>query len=88
MQKDFDKWNLQKKQLDIRDDRFFFKEGEVWWCAVGLNIGSESCGKGDTFRRPVLILKKLSSTAFIGIPFSSQPKSGSWFTEVMVNGIR
>ena len=75
MLKDFDKWNTQKKELDIRKEEFFFKDGEIWWCSVGVNIGSESCGKGETFRRPVLVLRKLSSTAFIGIPFLRSQKS-------------
>ena len=87
MQKDFDKWNENKKALDVRNEKFLFKTGDIWWCSVGVNIGSESCGKGDTFRRPVLVLRKLSATGFIGIPLSSQPKRGSWFTSVIVNGV-
>lgn len=27
----------------------YFKEGVVWWCSVGLNIGEEEFGKGPTF---------------------------------------
>lgn len=87
MEKDFDGWNEKKKELDQRREKFFFKDGEIWWCSVGLNIGSESCGKGNTFRRPVLVLRKLSATQFIGIPLSTQPKKGSWFTSVVVNGV-
>ena len=36
----------------------FFKEGEIWWCHLGENVGTEMNGKGDFFTRPVLILKK------------------------------
>lgn len=86
MEKNFDEWNKQKKILDERQNNTFFKEGDIWWCSVGINIGNESCGKGDTFNRPVLVLRKLSRSIYIGVPISSQKKSGSWFTEITVNG--
>jgi len=82
MQKDFDAWNKIKKDLEIKEQRFFFKEGEIWWISVGLNIAQESCGKGSIFRRPVLVLRKLSSDTFIGIPLSSKDKTGTWFTDI------
>ncbi len=83
--KSFDNWNLHKKNLDVRENLFLFHEGEIWWSAVGVNIGDESCGKGETFRRPVLILKKLSQKSFIGIPLSTKRKAGSWFTEIRIH---
>jgi mRNA interferase MazF len=86
MEKDFDQWNTQKKALDRRTDEFFFKQGEIWWCSVGLNVAIESCGKGDTFRRPVLVLKKLSHISFIGIPLSTKQKQGTWFAPIPVLG--
>jgi len=75
-------WNKIKKDLEIKEQRFFFKEGEIWWISVGLNIAQESCGKGSIFRRPVLVLRKLSSDTFIGIPLSSKDKTGTWFTDI------
>ncbi|MEN9621895.1 MAG: hypothetical protein RLZZ67_329 [Candidatus Parcubacteria bacterium] len=84
MEKDFDEWNKQKKVLERKQDKFLFKEGEIWWCAIGLNVGNESCGKGTTFRRPILVIKKLSSSQCIGIPLSTQRKVGSWFTSIFI----
>lgn len=81
MKKDFNSWNEQKKWLDIASDRKFFKEWEIWRTAIGANIGSESCGKGETFRRPVLVLKKLSATSCIAIPLSTQEKIWSRYAE-------
>ncbi|MDD5721345.1 MAG: hypothetical protein PHT16_02780 [Candidatus Pacebacteria bacterium] len=78
MEKDFDKWNEIKKELDVKEQKFFFKEGEIWWMSVGLNVAKESCGKGIIFRRPVLILRKLSSDSFIGLPLTSKKKIGSF----------
>lgn len=85
MLKDFDKWNEFKKELDKLDKKFFFKEGEIWWMSVGLNIAMESCGKGKTLRRPVLIYKKLSGNLFIGLPLTSKEKTGTWFTDISIN---
>jgi mRNA interferase MazF len=85
MQKNFDSWNEKKKVLEEMKKDFFFHEAEVWWCAIGLNVQSESCGKGENYQRPVLILKKLSGSSFIGIPLSSQNKVGSWFVEISMH---
>ncbi|MDD5212900.1 MAG: type II toxin-antitoxin system PemK/MazF family toxin [Candidatus Gracilibacteria bacterium] len=86
MDKDFDKWNELKKSLEINNKQFLFKEGEIRRCSLGLNIRQESCGKGDGFRRPILILKKLSTTTFIGIPLSSKIKTGTWFANYKHSG--
>lgn len=86
MEKDFDKWNLKKKEIENLDEKYLFKQGDVWWCSLGLNVKSESCGKGEDYRRPVLVLKKLSSESFIGVPLSSKEKNGSWFTDITIKG--
>ncbi len=43
MEKDFDKWNNQKKIINLRSNNtdFFYHEREVWWCAIGVNVGFE-----------------------------------------------
>lgn len=86
MKKDFDSWNKDKKGLEERDIRFLFKTGDIWWCSIGLNVKTESCGKGKGFQRPVLVLKKLSRDSFIGIPLSTQEKTGSWFVDISIHG--
>lgn len=84
MEKDFDLWNENKKLLDTRRSEFLFKTGDIWWCSVGLNIQTESCGKGKNYQRPVLVLKKLSRNSFIGIPLSTKEKTGSWFVDIFI----
>ncbi|MEK7095418.1 MAG: type II toxin-antitoxin system PemK/MazF family toxin [Patescibacteria group bacterium] len=64
----------------------FFNEREVWWCSVGENVGSEVSGKGEYFRRPVLVLRKLDSFSFIGIPFTTQAKTGTWYANLKIKG--
>lgn len=86
VKKDFDKWNEKKKILEDKEDEYLFKTGDIWWCSVGLNIAQESCGKGETFRSPVLVLKKLSRQGFIGIPLSTQKKEGTWFAPITIMG--
>ena len=51
------------------------RPGEIWWCAVGENIGHEINGRGKPFSRPVLIIKVISKDMFIGIPITSTHKN-------------
>jgi len=46
--KNFDSWNEPKKLLhtSVKSNRLFH-EGDIWWCSVGLNIGSEQDGKNN-----------------------------------------
>lgn len=84
----FNNWNIKKQELHFTDtkQKVYFKEGQVWWCSLGQNIGSEALGKGEHFRCPVLILKKLSKSTCIALPLSTQEKTGSWFTEITLQG--
>lgn len=77
--KRFDDWIEVKKDLHHADSLRTAKEGEIWWCGMGENVGVEINGKGDRFARPVLILRKLSKFSFVGIPLTSQSHSGSWY---------
>ena len=52
---------------------------------MGLNIKTESCGKGEDYQRPVLVLRKLSAESFVGVPLSSKKKEGTWFCEITVH---
>ncbi|HCC83296.1 TPA: hypothetical protein DEP96_00430 [Candidatus Uhrbacteria bacterium] len=85
----FEAWHKRKQIIVDRETyrQIFFREKDVWWCSLGLNIGTESYGKGDWFRRPVLILKKLSNDLCICPPITSKRRIGSWFASIMINGI-
>ena len=71
MTKDFDKWNKKKKDLHARNDAPFYHEREIWWCTLGVNIGSEQDGSGDKYRRPILVLKGLSKETFLAVPLTT-----------------
>jgi mRNA interferase MazF len=85
MQKDFDSWNENKKKLNSTKRDLLFKEGEIWWCSIGMNIGEEVYGKGINFRRPVIIFKKLSHNSCIVIPTTTQSRMGTWYHHLNVN---
>lgn len=70
----FDEWNEVKKKLDKKTGNSLFREGQIWWCSVGQNVGSETYGKGKIFARPVLVFKRLSAQLFIGIPLTTKQK--------------
>jgi mRNA interferase MazF len=82
--KDFINWIQYKIYLNARSKYPKFKEGEVWWCSVGINIGSETDGKNDKFNRPVLILKKFNFNQFWAIPLTSKIKEENQFYSKIV----
>jgi len=72
MNKPFDSWNAFKKTLDNIDTFLLFQEREIWFVHTGINIGIEKNGKGKSFSRPVLILRKYNKQHFLGIPLTTQ----------------
>jgi mRNA interferase MazF len=76
MEKDFDSWNIHKKNIDTNQPlSFYFKEGEVWWASTGINVGFEENGKGTYFQRPILIIKKFNQHLAYTVPLTSQLKN-------------
>ncbi len=80
MQKDFDKWNTEKKIMDEKtiNKDLFFHPREIWWCSAGLNIGVEVNGKHDNFERPMLIIKKFNSEMIWSVPLTTQGKDNKY----------
>lgn len=79
IEKHFDEWIYVKAELHHKWTLRNIKEGDVWWCAFGENIGVEINGKSYEFSRPVLIIKKLSRFGFMGVPLTSQRHEGTWY---------
>ncbi len=77
--KRFKEWIGQKQYLHNINHIRNIREGEIWWCAIGENVGVEINGKSKVFSRPILVFKKLSRFGFLGIPLTSQPHQGSWY---------
>jgi mRNA interferase MazF len=75
MGKDFEKWNARKMELEESASSYYVHAREVWWCAIGLNIGFEQDGKSDLFERPVLVINKFSRHSVLVVPLTSSVKN-------------
>lgn len=75
MQKDFDRWNGRKIKINAQVLRPHFHEREIWFCYLGLNVGSEQDGGDIDFQRPVIIYKKFNNEIFWAVPLSRSRKS-------------
>jgi len=86
MNKDFDKWNKVKKEVDSKseDGRLFFTDGDIWWVHLGLNVGFESNGKDKEFIRPVIVLKKHNKYSFLALPLTTASKINKYRISVGV----
>ena len=79
MQKDFDKWNINKKTLNSNTQGPFYNEREIWWCSLGVNIGFEQDGTGDNFDRPILVIKGFNKNTFLSIGLTGKKKTGKYY---------
>ncbi len=76
MRKNFDAWNDLKKKIETEERRFYTVR-EVWWCRLGLNIGTEQDGKGEEYARPCLILRGFGSEACLVAPLTTSLRKHS-----------
>lgn len=77
--KDFDTWNGLKKELNDTSLKRNPHIGEIWWCSIGVNVGSEEDGKNDLFERPILIIKKFSREMVWVLPVTSSMKDSPYY---------
>lgn len=61
-----------------------FKERDIWWVSVGVNVGFEEDGKDSNYVRPVLIVKKFNREIFLGVPMSTKLKDNKYYVPVTV----
>ncbi len=61
------------------------KLGEIFWCYLGVNVGSEQNGSGTDKTRPVLIINKFSEKFFLGAPLTSKKHKGDWYVKISFN---
>ncbi len=86
--KKFIEWIFAKIIVDNRKRFIQIKEREVYWCSIGENIGDEENGKGEAFRRPVLIFKKFNNNIFWGIPMSTKIKDNKYYVTVILRDVK
>jgi mRNA interferase MazF len=83
--KNFNDWNTKKIKIDSFVNINHPRAGEIWWCSIGMNIGTEIYGKGNDFTRPVLVINAEGSESFIGIPLSSKIRNTKYSYTIKTN---
>ncbi len=75
----FDLWNNEKKKIHTKSESKipYFREWQVWFISMWINIWFEQDGKNEDFSRPILILKKFNKDMFLWIPSTTKVKH--WF---------
>lgn len=86
MSKNFDRWNIIKKETDAENHVPLFREREIWHFSIGENIGHEQCG-GQKFTRPVLIVRKFNTRLFWGVPLTTKTKNTRHYYEFEFKGL-
>ena len=77
-------WTIEKQKLDEEPHPdFYFYEREIWWAALGQNVGQEMDGKSKRFTRPALIYKKYSARKCLILPLTTTRKEG-WIDHLSV----
>lgn len=83
-EKYFNEWNEVKKQINNSQNPPEPREGEVWFCSLGVNIGREQDGKHKYFERPILVVRRWMKDCFLGVPLSTKIKHGNYYTHIHV----
>jgi len=83
--KKYDEWNEVKKTVTKNNIKLGIKPREIFWTKIGQNIGSEEYGKGKNFARPVIVIRKLTSDLFLGVPTTTKIKSNDYFHKFNYN---
>ena len=88
MRKDFDGWGVEKRRLHEKAARPYYHAREIWWCAVGVNVGNELDGTGKEHDRPVLVLRPFNAETFLGVALIGHPRSGPYYFSLGTIGDR
>lgn len=79
MRKEFDMWNIKKKDLHSKQYNVFYHEREIWWCSLGVNVGFEQDGTGKNFDRPVVIVRGFNKNTFFVVGLTGRKKVGKYY---------
>ena len=83
MDKDFDRWNKEKKRIHGQAQFLpLYHEREIRWCRLGVNIGFEQDGTGAEHSRPVLIMKGFSRQVCFVIPLTTSVKKNRYYVPI------
>jgi mRNA interferase MazF len=89
MEKDFDRWDALKKQVNAGEALPLYHAREIWWAHLGVNVGYEQDGTGPSYERPVLIIRGLSPYVCLVVPLTTSKKRDRFYiTAGLVEGKR
>jgi mRNA-degrading endonuclease toxin of MazEF toxin-antitoxin module len=83
--KEYIYWIYKKIKLNERVRSVQINEKEIYWCSLGENIGDEENGKGNDFRRPVMVFKKFNNSICWAIPMTTKNKDNKYYVKVSLN---
>jgi len=75
----FIKWARLKAEMHNKEKKIYFKNREIWWARLGINIGYETDGKNENFERPILILKTFNKYTLWALPLTTKEKIGKYY---------
>jgi len=78
-------WTRIKIKIHLSDNQIFFREGEIWWVNLGVNVGHEEEGKNDNFERPILVLKKFNRHILWAVPLTTKIKDNPYYFQYEFN---
>jgi mRNA-degrading endonuclease toxin of MazEF toxin-antitoxin module len=77
-------WIYVKYLLNSKQNHATVRDRQIYWCSLGYNVGHEENGKGNKYRRPVLVFKKFNDRLFWGIPMTTKVKDNKYYIKVKV----
>ena len=86
MDKDFDAWNKNKKELENAPIKKYVHPKEIWWCSLGVNLGAEIDGKNENFERPVIVIKVYNKETMVILPITTKPRADPFHHKIQTAG--
>jgi len=74
MDENFNKWSNLKKEINKKYKIPFFRDWQIWYISMWINIWFEQDWKKENFSRPVLIIKKFNKDLFLWISTTTVKK--------------
>ncbi len=82
--KRFLEWIGIKGKIHDNESLPVFEEREMWWVSLGENVGHEEDGKGNTFERPFIVIRKFNKELLFGVPCSSVNKNSRYYFSIRI----
>jgi len=82
MDRDFDGWNIYKKDIHKNSQNRFYRPREIRWCFLGVNVGFEENGKGKRYQRPILIIRGFNRQVCWVVPLSTTENINKYLIDI------